>query len=346
MIITNNPFLFIFQYIFDNLHLDLWQIVLIFVIIFAIPLIFPLYELWRKKEGKLNVDLLYSRSPDYWGKSYLNLLLCTLSNNYLNNIRSFDDIKKIETDVLLELNFCFDKGKDKFFITKNFVENIEKIADTKKINFIVLNTDSLVLDKSFVFNKEVVVLGDLVLNSECIFHSLIVLGDLYINSKTRVLKFLHVEGKVFINNEINIGNIFYASDSISIFASVAYKRIFSPRIISKEDIDEYKYTNVEENKKIEISGNMKIEGKFNIDSKEKYVIIDGNLVCNSDLKLAGNVWAKNNVFSQENIFLSDGVIVGVSNKIKSVVARKKVVINGKVKIYGYVHSEQEAIITP
>ncbi len=345
MIITNNPFLFIFQYIFDNLHLALWQIVLIFAIIFAIPLIFPLYELWRKKEGKLNVDLLYSRSPDYWGKSYLNLLLCTLSNN-LNNIKSFDDIKNIEADVLLELNFCFDKGKDKFFITKDFVKNIEKITNAKKINFIVLNTNNSVLDKSFVFDKEVIIFGDLILNSECIFNSLIVLGDLYINSKTRVLKFLHVEGKVFINNEINIGNIFYASDSISVLAPVAYKRIFSPRIISKEDIDEHKYLNVEENKRIEISGNMKVEGKLNIESKEKYVIIDGNLICNSDLKLAGNVWAKNNVFSQENIFLSDGVIVGVSNKIKSVVARKKVVINGKVKIYGYVHSEQESIINP
>ncbi|MCS7243762.1 MAG: hypothetical protein RMJ36_03390 [Candidatus Calescibacterium sp.] len=325
------------------LKVDMVTLILLFVILLLIPFILPVYELIRKKEKNLDIDLLYSRDPAFWGSSYLKLLFCTLSSN-LKSIHSFEDLKKIEKDLVLEMEFCFDKGKDKFLITKNLSSCS---LCSNKIDFVTINVGSLELKSDHFFSKELVVFGDLYINSSCFFNSLIVIGNLYINSNVKVLNFLHVDGEIYINSETDVQGMIFASQKIFIFSKVYFKRMFSPKIISKYDSDiEREYEIADEDKKIVISGNIKLEGNFIIDSKEKYVIIDGSIVSDRDLYLRGNVWVLNNLFCQGTISLSDGVLVGNIGKTKSVIAKKKIIISGNVKVYGYVYSEGGSIIMP
>ncbi|MCX7758415.1 MAG: hypothetical protein N2169_02210 [bacterium] len=325
------------------LKFDMVTLILLFVILLLIPFILPFYELIRKKEKNLDIDLFYSRDPAFWGDSYLRLLLCTLSNN-LKGINSFEDLKKIEKDLFFEMEFCFDKGKDKFLITKNLSScNL----CSNKIDFVTINVGNLELKGEHFFSKELVVFGDLYIHSGCFFNNLIVIGNVYVNSNIKVLNFLHVDGEIYINSETDVQGMIFASKKIFIFSKVYFKKIFSPKIISKYDSDiEKEYQIVEEDKKIVISGNIKLDGNFIIDSKEKYVIIDGNVVSDKDIYLRGNVWVLNNLFCQGNINLSDGVLVGNIGKIKSVIAKRKIIISGNVKIYGYIHSEISSIIIP
>ncbi|MCX7758420.1 MAG: hypothetical protein N2169_02235 [bacterium] len=333
----------LFDILFKFLKFDMLTLLLLFVILLFIPFVLPIYELVRKKEKNLYIDLLYSRDPAFFGSSYLKLLSCTLSN-HLKGIHSLEDLKKIENDLLIEMNLCFDKGKEKFLITKNLGScNL----CTNKIDFVTINVGSLELRKEYFFSKELVVLGDLYIHDNCFFNNLIVIGNMYVNSKIKILNFLHVDGEIHINSETNVQGTIFASKKILILSKLHFKKIFSPKIISKYDSDiEKKYETLDEDKKIVISGNIKLEGNLIIDSKEKHVIIDGNVVSDKDIYLRGNIWVLNNLFCQGSINLSDGVLVGSLGKIKSVVAKKKIIISGNVKVYGYLHTEGSSIIDP
>lgn len=342
---VSNPILAVLNLFFNQNYINLEILVLVFIFILLLPFLPSIIEIFRGKERTMDINLLYSRDPAFWGNSYLKLLSCTIYNN-LKGIKTFEDLKKISKELIIEMEFCFDKGKDKFFISKN-LDNLHKISKFKNIDFVVIAVDNSVLSNEYLFNKELVVFGDLNINHSCFFNSLIVVGNLYVNSKTKIARYLHVDGFIYINQELEVGNAAYSSKGIIINAPFHCKKIFSPKNISgKESNIEQMYNNIDDNKKIEISGNIKIEGKFSIDSKEKYVKIDGNLVCDSDLFLKGNIWVTQNIFSQENVFLFDGVVVGTSGKYKSVVARKNIKVSKSVKVYGYLHSEKQIYIIP
>ncbi len=77
------------QFLINN-NVGNWNFIFIlFIILLIIPFIIPLYEAIRKKEQKLEVNLLYTKQPDYFGKEFLKLMDCSL-NNYLKNYRNFE----------------------------------------------------------------------------------------------------------------------------------------------------------------------------------------------------------------------------------------------------------------
>lgn len=319
-------------------------LVILFFILLLIPFFFPVYELIRKKEKRLDIYLLYSRDPGFWGSYYIKLLDCTISNN-MRNVNSMRDLKKLQNDVFLEIELCYENRKEKIFITKSFDKNDSYLKRTSRIDFVVLNTQDLELNREFIFEKELIVLGDLTINTKCFFNNLLVLGNIFFNSSAEVLNHLYAEGEIHIDSILTVSGSIFSSKKIFINSKLSSKRIFSPEIIFIDDIDQ-KYQQIDENKKVELSGNIKVNGNFIIDSKEKYIIIDGNIVCDNDLYLKGNIWVKNNVFSQGNISICDGILIGKKGKIKSVVARKSINITGINKFYGYIHSEKGILINP
>ena len=328
----------------SNLNLEPKYLILLFILMFLLIFLLPIYEVFRRKEKHLEVDLLFSKEPDFWGKSYLSILLCTLSPN-LKNVTSLKDLEKLPVSVLYEAQLCKSYKKEKIFITRNFQDLKNLLLNNKKIDYIVVYYGDLFLREEFFFTKELVVFGNVYVYSKCFFNSMIVVdGNLYVNENTEIANFLHVEGQISVNKKLVVEKMIYCSKEVFVDGFISYKRIFSPKIILKEDFD-YDYDNLPEDKKIEITGNIKIEGNVNIETKSKYVKIDGNLISDGDITIDGSVWVLNNIFSQKSIKLSNGVIVGSLGKIKSVIAKRNIIIEGKVKVYGYVQSMENSIIS-
>lgn len=326
--------------------LSLEVMILLFFVLLIAPIFFPIYELFRKRDKNLDVDILHTRDPAFLGNSYIKVISCTISK-YFNNITSIDDFKKLDSELFFEMDFCFDKGKDKVLITKDF--NHSGYRKDSRIDFVVINTMDLELREQFFFKKELIVVGNLIINEKCFFNNLIVLGDVFINFPVDILNFLHVNGEIEVSSRLNVGRSIYCSKRMVVNSTVSSMKIFCPELICKKNFhveEKYQHVDVDENKIIQISGNIKKNDNFIIDSKGKYVIIHGSVVCEKDITLVGNVWVKDNLFSQGNISISDGVVVGTGGKIKSVVARKFINISGICKFYGYIHSERKVFINP
>ena len=68
---------------------------------------------------------------------------------------------------------------------------------------------------------------------------------------------------------------------------------------------------------------------------EDNVVVLGNIFCEGILTVGSNCILKNIVFSQEDIKLGQGTQVGEQGKIKSIIARGKIILAEGVKIYGF-----------
>jgi len=326
-----------------NQNITNWNLVFIlFIILLTIPFIIPIYEVIRKKERGLEINLLYTKQPDYFGKEFLKLIDCSL-NNYFKKYINLESINKIQ-NLYLEIILC-NKRKEKIFISDNFY-NIYKILKPKKnaLDIIIINKKQIQLNNEFYFLKEFIAKEDLEISSNCEFNSLIVKGNLILNnnSYTKIHRYLYVEGDIIINSPLDVDLSIFCYNNIYINSAVTFKRMFAKEILTKlnsdiEFLDEK--SKIDEQRSININGSLKLEGNLEIKEKNRYVIINGNLISNSNVVIDGNVWIKGNVFSQENIEIYNGVIVGEKGKYKSIIARKKITLGPNVKVYGYIHSE-------
>jgi predicted acyltransferase (DUF342 family) len=321
----------------------------LFFSIFFIPIFFSIYYLNKIKNKKddnyIEINLNYKRDPAYFGKTFLNLLNLAI----LNKLKKYDTeaLNKIE-NLILEISLFKDK-KEIIYLTNNF-EDINKLKDSTNLkekdicSIIIMNKKSTEIKKPMNFKKEFINLGNLIISNKVSFFALIVKGDLILNkdSEITIEKYLHVDGNIYFNSKANVGGSIYSSENIYINSLVTFKRMFAKEIKTQLDENFVFLDDIEENKfnnKTLIKGNLKIYGKLELNPDSEFIIIQGNLVSENDIILKGNIWVKENIFTQGNISLSNGVVVGVKNKIKSIVAKKNITIGPKVKIYGYIHSE-------
>jgi hypothetical protein len=280
------------QFLINN-NVGNWNFIFIlFIILLIIPFIIPLYEIIRKKEQKLEINLLYTKQPDYFGRDFLKLMDCSL-NNYLKNYRNLESLNKIQ-NLYLELILC-DKRKEKIFISDNFY-NIYKIIKPKNnlVDIIIINKKELNLNKECYFLKEFIANDNLEISSKCEFNSLIVKGNLILNpnSSTKIHRYLHVEGDIFIEAPLDVELSIFCENNIYINSYVSFKRMFAKEILTKitnqfEYLDEKNYLDYKRN--INIKGSIKIEGNLEIKDKNKYIIIDGNLISNGNIIIDGDV---------------------------------------------------------
>lgn len=340
----------IFLSIFDFILLsDTKFLSILFLLMILLPILISFIYLNKIKSEKYNelieVNLNYIKDPGYFGKNFLKIINCT----FLDYFKKYDSkiFDKIE-NLIIEAKLCKQNKKEIIFITNNFY-NINKIKSkvnkfkNNECNIIIINKNPIVMDNEMNFEKEYVNYGDLKILKKVNFYSLIVKGNLIIDSEVEINKYLHVEGNIYFNKPSKIGLNIYSSNNIYINSLVSFKRMFANEIKTEIGsnfvfIDQINQEDIDKNK-ISIIGNLRVEGKIELTPQNKYIIIDGNLVSDSDIKLNGQIWVKGNIFSQKNISISNGVVIGEKGKIKSIIAKKTLTIGPNIKIYGYIHSE-------
>ncbi|WP_299197073.1 polymer-forming cytoskeletal protein [Thermocrinis sp.] len=292
----------------------------LFSIFLFLPFALSFIELFLKRDAKpIPIDLEYKKDPDYFTKRFVNLL-----NDALKNL-NIQELKE-PTPIKLELN------KEEWIVFPGDRILTEKTIDTP----IVLTKDTVFLQKH-VFKKELAVLGNAVFAEKCLARALYVKGDCVIEAPVRIARWVHVEGTLIVNSNADLGVSVYAHE-IKIRGWATFKRAYAQKIDTLDEPLIDKKNNKE--RVINLQGNFGITGNITIGGEKGPIFVNGNIFCDGDVEIEGDVWIKGDVFSQKSITLKNGVVVGEEGKVKSVVARGEILIEGPFRIYGYLHSEK------
>ncbi|MBX0311776.1 MAG: polymer-forming cytoskeletal protein [Sulfurihydrogenibium sp.] len=299
----------------------------LFSIFLLSPFVLSFIELFLKRDAKpIPIDLNRKKEPDYFGKSFINLLTTALN-----------DLKIQEAEKLNPVYLKLKLNREEWVGFLNDEDLAENMIDTP----VVFTKDTVFL-QNHTFKRELVVFGNAVFKNTCLARALYVNGDCVIEAPVRIARWVHVEGNLLINSNADLGVSVYAHE-MKIRGWTTFKRAYAKKIdISDKPLIDKK--NVE--KIINLQGNFSITGNISIGRKERPVFVDGDIFCDGDVQIEGDVWIKGNVFSQKSITLKNGVVVGEEGKIKSLVARDEILIEGHFRIYGYIHSEKQVEVSP
>ncbi|MFZ8784634.1 hypothetical protein [Thermocrinis sp.] len=301
-------------------------LVALFSILLFLPFIPSIIELFLKRDAKpISIDLERKKEPDYFGKSFINLLATALK-----------DLKIQEVEKLNPVYLKLKLNKEDWV---GFL-NDEKLSENTMDTPVIFTKDTVFL-QNHTFKRELVVFGNAVFKNKCLARSLYVKGDCVIEAPVRIARWVHVEGTLIINSNADLGVSVYARE-IKIRGWATFKRAYAQKI---DTLDEPLIDKKNAERAINLQGNFSITSNISIGGKDRPIFVDENIFCDGDVRIEGDVWIKGNVFSQKSITLKNGVVVGEEGKVKSVVARGEILIKGSFRIYGYLHSEKRVEVS-
>jgi cytoskeletal protein CcmA (bactofilin family) len=307
-------------------------LVALFSILLFLPFVPSLIELFLKRDAKpISIDPERKKEPDYFGKSFMNLLATALKDLKSQEV---EKLNPVYLPVYLKLKL----NREEWVSFLNDEDLAENMMDTP-----VVFTKGTVFLQNHTFKRELVVFGNAVFKNTCLARSLYVKGDCFIEAPVRIARWVHVEGTLITKSNADLGVSVYAR-AMKIRGWTTFKRAYAQKIDTSDAPLVDKKNNTE--RVINLKGNFSITGNISIGGKERPVFVDGDIFCDGAAQIEGDVWIKGNVFSQESITLKDGVVIGIEGKVKSVVARGEILIKGPFRIYGYIHSEKRVEASP
>jgi cytoskeletal protein CcmA (bactofilin family) len=92
---------------------------------------------------------------------------------------------------------------------------------------------------------------------------------------------------------------------------------------------------------VSIHGDVRCDGRAIIGRDS---VIAGDLFAEGPIEILHNAVVLGNLFSQDSVQLYPGVRIGQAGRIKSIIAKKRIVVDRNVAIYGYVLTEGKGAI--
>ncbi|MCI4458148.1 MAG: polymer-forming cytoskeletal protein [Thermocrinis sp.] len=260
----------------------MYEIVLItglFLILLLLPFILPFAELFLKKDVKpIPIDIKRRKEPDYFGKSFINILTTAL-----NDLR-IQEVQKLNPVCLkLKLN------REEWVVFLNNENLLEEVVD----DVIVFTKDAVFL-QNHIFRRELAVLGNAVFKNACVIRSLYVKGDCIIDAPIRIARWVHVEGTLIVNSHADLGVSVYAR-KIKIRNRTTFKRAFAQEITTSDkpiDVRLIINGNVFRDDDIEIEGNVWIKGNV---FSQGIIVIENGVVIGEEGKVKSLV-ARDEIF--------------------------------------------------
>ncbi|MBX0312681.1 MAG: polymer-forming cytoskeletal protein [Sulfurihydrogenibium sp.] len=236
----------------------------LFFMLLLLPFIFPFAELFLKKDAKpISIDVERKKEPDYFGKSFINLLTTALNNLKIQEVEKLSPVY-----LKLKLN------REEWI---GFLNDEKLLENTMDIPIVF--TKDAVFYQNYTFKKELVVFGNAVFKNACRMRSLYVKGDCIIDAPIYITRWMHVEGTLLINSYADLGVSVYAR-KIKIRSRATFRRAFAQEITtSDKSIDNVKLIingNIFRDDDIEIEGNVWIKG--NVFSQGIIVIRNGVII--------------------------------------------------------------------
>jgi predicted acyltransferase (DUF342 family) len=321
-----------------------------FLFLLVLPFLPGIIELGCSHDARaLSINMDYSRDPRYFGKSFKGILKSALGTESLREGTQELTLSKKET-----------------------VEIVSKPkipAGDRVDHLMVVNGNFISLEKA-TLNKEIYVEGKANIGERNTLRALAAEGKVLLSSQTKVIRWVDAEGGFTADRSCDLGWSISSGSRLKIGPDCRFRRLYGMPILTwREDpddeitdsgqdceeigdsafISDRDWTTIPPRTKIDkaliFKQNLRIKSNCVFDRDVKTY---KKLVLEEGVRIKGNVFAENgistgpssrffgNVFSQESIYLGKGSKIGRAGTVKSVVARKEIVLESGVVIYGYV----------
>lgn len=341
-------------------------LILLFIIFITLPFVPGIIELLSPMDDKpLSIKMEYSKDARYFGKSFKKILRDSLKKakfkNNMTEVKLSSGLEKIEIihsgfspdektfeHILLISGNLVTKGPNNFN-KEIYIEGNASFGHGNMIRAAVVNKDAKLHGNAKIIRwldvdgnieaSEGIDLGisascgkKLQLSTGCKFRRL--LGNPITTFKDILPVHYSIE-----KNEKNV------STANAVGLTYFNKIINEDMIYDKPANVKGNLIvngNIEINNEFTIKGSIKASGKVTINTVKRVNII-GNIISDDIITMKGDIKIYGNIFSQEEVLL-EGVDVGKIDKVKSVIAKKKLTLGKNVVIYGFVLTEGAGIV--
>jgi NDP-sugar pyrophosphorylase family protein len=332
------------------------------VILFALPFLPGIVEWIRKRDAEpLFISMEYIRNPRYFGKSFRKILINATSDSATHPGMCMLKLSKEEK---VEVTY-----------TVHFGENLA-------LDHLIYTIGGLTSADRVMFNKEVYVTGNATIGRDNVIHAMAGDGDITVGEGAKIRRWLDAEGSIRAGKHCRLGISVSSGDKLFIENDCIFRRLFGMPVItghvetgagnenaspvrSKKLLansltfmtikDEYISPGSVMEEDVVFLNNVRIGSgawvKSSIKSHgslimEAHVIVEGNIFSDGDIIVGRNCIIYGHVFSQMAVRIGSQTVISGTNKIKTVVGKKAVLLEPGVTIYGFVTTEGEGRTIP
>ena len=330
--------------------------ILLFAIMAVFPIAFSLFALRRHSSEELIIPSLLVDNPKYFTDLY----------------RSAFKYKWASKDEDNMVNYTFKKSEKIIEADKTIEYPIICNAIVYAENYDFVPPMSITFQKEIYANKNAYLLGIKSVNGIYCKQSL------HLGSGIDIVRWVDAGGEITIEDNCSMGLITSSSTRIFMGKNCMFTKMLSPQIFlgfsegddfkasAKTEINNEKFYNndivrdikyIDDDMKdengeihksvisqydlsviddIKIKGDLRSHKSIRISDR---AVVCGNIFAEEDIYLGEGCRVLGNVFTQGSIFFEPNVAVGQNGKIKSVIARDKIVFDKCCVVYGYIESE-------
>lgn len=287
----------------------------LFILLLFLPFGPGIYEYLKRKDiNPLFINIEYTKNPRYFSLSFKRKLKESVK----------EDILKIINETK-EITFFNEKLK----ITIDYI-----IEPNSKVDEVLYVFGDFKTNNNVILRKEVYVRGSAYIGENNNIRALACDKKIFLGRNVKVIRWLDAEEDIYVEENCDLGVSTTSNKKIIISKGCVFKRLFAPEIQFNSKASEV----ILDNRKARIIGNIKTYKDISFEGSMEII---GNVFSEKDINIGEKVWIKGNVFSQGKINLGGNAQIGEEGKIKSVIAKKGIVIKDNARIYGYVMTEGE-----
>lgn len=324
------------------------------ILLFILPFSAGFRELRRQEDAApLFINMDYYKEPRYFAISFKKILMGSLEKcSSEDGIYSIMLSKQEEVEIVDHALITDGNTMKKIYCVKNQLQS----------------------GRNVVFEKEVYVRGDAHIGEENQLRALVCDGNVHILRGVRLSRWLDAEGSIKIEDQCGLGVSVTCGQELSLVKQCSFKRLYGFPIVTGEVTPAPKVHVIRE----ELGFTCKTERNLETIPAHSYkdcslitvhsltigdhtvikghVKTHGNLTAGAYVTIAGNVFAENDIhlgphsrvmgtiFTQGSINLQEGVVIGSSDRTKSVIGKKGIILHKGVTVYGYAMTEGEGIV--
>jgi cytoskeletal protein CcmA (bactofilin family) len=339
------------------------------ILIFSAMLFLPFWpglreSLWPRDEYPLPVNIHYSKDPRHLGNSFRRILFEGLGGNPVSSgLRtvplSKDETVEVQSDCRIETgqilpHILLVQGDMQTQPRATFRKELY-VAGSASIGR-RCRLRSLACDGDVILGRQIRVTRWIDAN-----------GDIRVGAGSRLGVSCSCAGQLMLDHDVAFQRLFspqitspdYRERDLPALPSGRAPRTAAAQIKSIEDVTNYRRqsslllsgTVIEQDLVVKgdlnLADGVSIHGDVRCDGRAiigRDSVIAGDLFAEGPIEILHNAVVLGNLFSQDSVQLYPGVRIGQAGHIKSIIAKKRIVVDRNVAIYGYVLTEGKGAV--
>jgi len=240
------------------------------------------------------------------------------------------------------------------------VDVFRRMEGAPEVNYpnIVYAKETLTCGEGSVFVKEVYSLGDITSGPATVFRAAGAEGAFTLGAGTQITRWAAAEGPMLAGENVSLGVSAASRKSLALSAGCSFHALFAPEISTGPSAADLPpppalpgatelppcrtegllvtRAPVRLLAGTELIGSVKSHSSVTLEDGVK---VSGGIFAEGDIFVGRNCRVAGNVFAQGSVAINHGTEIGAAGGIKSVVAKRRILLGGGVKVFGHISTQ-------